>query len=78
MIYWEHISTGVTNSTFRGDMPPLSYNAFEWLALEIMKNYDIGWEWHVSLPVNSKFTKLDKMWNLYWNAINIWYLSHSW
>ena len=26
-------------NTFRGDMPPLSYNAFERLALEIMKEY---------------------------------------
>ena len=28
-----------------------------------MKEYGIGWEWHMSLPVNSKtyeFTKLDK------------------
>ena len=29
------------NSTFRGDMPPLSYNAFERLALEIIKEYTI-------------------------------------
>ena len=25
-----------------------------------MKYYDFGWEWHMSLPVNSKFTKIDK------------------
>ena len=29
------------NSTFRGDMPPLSYNVFERLVLEIMKEYAI-------------------------------------
>ena len=26
----------------------------------MVKDYDIGWERHMSLPVNSKFTKLDK------------------
>ena len=25
-----------------------------------MNNYGIGWEWHMSLPVNSKFTNLSK------------------
>ena len=25
-----------------------------------MKNYGIDWKWHMSLPVNSKFTKFDK------------------
>ena len=41
-------------------MPPQSYNAFERLALEIMKCCGFGWESHMSLPVNSEFTKIDK------------------
>ena len=32
----------------------------ERLALEIMKWCGFGWEWHMSLPVNSEFTKIDK------------------
>ena len=50
------------NSTFRGDMPPLSYNEFEWLALVAITFKCIEWEWHKSLPVNS-----EHLWNYQFN-----------
>ena len=43
-----------SNSTFRGEMPPLNYNEFEWLALVTVTFKCIEWEWHKSLPVNSE------------------------
>ena len=30
-----------------------------------MKEYGIGWEWHMSLPVNSKTYEFTKKWNLH-------------
>ena len=44
---------------------PMTYastelQCIEWLALKIIKYYGFGWEWHMSLPLNSKFTKIDK------------------
>ena len=40
MVY-ENTYQHIWNSTFRGDIPPLSYNALNGLALEIMKEYAI-------------------------------------
>ena len=45
------------NSTFRGDVPPLNYNEFEWLALVTVTLKYIEWEWS-ELPVNS-----ENLWN---------------
>ena len=39
-------------------MPPLNYNEFEWQALVWVTLQCIEWEWHKSLPVNSK-----NLWN---------------
>ena len=63
-------------------MPPLSYNRLiEQLALEMMKYYGFGWEWHISLPVNSKtyeFTKIDKNVKYALECIEHLVLSHYW
>ena len=56
--FCKHRGKQQLNSTFRGDVPPLNYNEFEWLALITVTLKCIEWEWHKSLPVNS-----ENLWN---------------
>ena len=61
------------NSTFRGDVPPLNYNEFEWLALITVTFKCIEREWHKSLPVNS-----ENLWNYQFNQKNEIYTGMQW
>ena len=61
------------NSTFRGDVPPLNYNEFEWLALFTVTFKCIEREWHKSLPVNS-----ENLWNYQFNQKHEIYTGMQW